>query len=231
MDRWALKYRGQCSFVCVGCAGSSLAETFANDLKLRNCINVWLDDHQMPSWGQLGCNGFIVCDERHSVVCKATSAFMEVRHLAFKHVDTLVEALLQQGGAAPSALSSPLHPGAVVVLHSLNKQELNGVSAIILEAASAATGDRVVVQTRDGRQLKVKPSNLKVAGDSGDGCGGGCGDGAGCDSADGCVKGGGCDKTGGECGVGGGERMPSRMAAAMARAEAEAVSGQCETGS
>lgn len=54
----------------------------------------------MPKWGQLGCNGFIVLGPDSKVVCKATSAFMELRELAFGHVETLVDALLQ-GESAP----------------------------------------------------------------------------------------------------------------------------------
>tara|TARA_B100000767_G_C19413618_1_gene388995 strand:+ start:224 stop:358 length:135 start_codon:yes stop_codon:yes gene_type:complete len=38
-----------------------------------------VDDGDMPKWGQLGCQGFIVGDSRHSIVCKSTSAFMQAR--------------------------------------------------------------------------------------------------------------------------------------------------------
>lgn len=229
MDRWALKYKDQCSFVCVGCAGSDLAEAFASELKLRHCHNVWVDEDSMPSWGQLGCSGFIVCDQRHSVVCKSTSAFMEVRQLAFKHVDTLVEAMLV-GSSSAAAIGTQPYPGLLVELHSLTKAELNGTQAIVLEAASAATGERTVVQTRDGRKLKIKPTNLRPmnAEAAEDGCGeGGCGEG-GCDKG-GCGTGG-CG-TGG-CGeVGGGERMPSRMQAAMARVQQKEEEMACDMGS
>ena len=44
--------------------------------------------------GQLGCNGFIVIDGSHSVVCKATRAYLEVKETAFRHVETLLSALI-----------------------------------------------------------------------------------------------------------------------------------------
>jgi|TARA_B110000196_G_C20542296_1_gene384956 hypothetical protein len=81
MDRWALKYAEHCTFVVACCAGKELAEQFASELRLRHCLNVWVDDDDMPKWGQLGCQGFIVGDSRHSIVCKSTSAFMQATSL------------------------------------------------------------------------------------------------------------------------------------------------------
>ena len=36
MDRWALEFAERAAFICVGCAGSSLASTFVRDLKLKH---------------------------------------------------------------------------------------------------------------------------------------------------------------------------------------------------
>lgn len=178
MDRWALQYRGQCTFVVACCDGKQLAQTFASELRLENVLNVWVDDASMPTWGQLGCQGFIIGDGRHSVVCKSTVAFMEVRELAFRHCETLVDALIGSDGPSLSSLATH-HPGARVRLHSLSvKPELNGAHAIILEAASAANNERCAVQLRDGRSLLVKRTNLATADSTSSGvecCGGGCG--------------------------------------------------------
>lgn len=207
MDRWALKYAEHCTFVVACCAGKELAEQFASELRLRHCLNVWVDDDDMPKWGQLGCQGFIVGDSRHSIVCKSTSAFMQVRELAFKHCETLVDSLLGSCGAPSLSSLTRLHPGAMVRLHSLSKAELNGAQAIVTEAVSVASNGRCVVQTALGQILSIKPDNLALATPVGgdDCCGGGCG-GGGCgedegdcgsagEVAEGCVKGG-CDKSG-----------------------------------
>ena len=67
MDRWAVKYGDDATFVCVGCAGPELAETFGSRLRLKHCVNSYVSRNNMPRWGQLGCNGFIVLDGSHSV--------------------------------------------------------------------------------------------------------------------------------------------------------------------
>ena len=199
MDRWALQYGDRCTFVIACCDGHQLAVTFAKELKLRHCLNVWVDQNSMPRWGQLGCQGFIVGDASHHVVCKSTSAFMEVNELAFTHCETLVEALLASEGAPTLASLATLHPGAVVRLQGLvAKPELNGIDAIITSAASDATGGRCAVRTRHGEALRIKPENLALAtamAQAG-GCGG-CGGGGGCGEVEeaGC-KDGGCAKEG-----------------------------------
>lgn len=94
MDRWAVKYGDDATFVCVGCAGPELAETFGSRLRLKHCVNSYVSRNNMPRWGQLGCNGFIVLDGSHSVTCKATAPFLEVGETAFQHVEALLNAML-----------------------------------------------------------------------------------------------------------------------------------------
>ena len=94
MDAWAESFGSAAAFVCVCCAGPQLATQFGNELKLKHCHNTWVDEDDMPAWGQLGCNGFIVIDGSHSVVCKATRAYLEVKETAFRHVETLLSALI-----------------------------------------------------------------------------------------------------------------------------------------
>ena len=79
-------------FICIGCAGPQLAKKFGDELRLRNCINTVAE--RSPTWGQLGCSGFIVLDGLGNVVCPATSAFLKVRESAFEHVELLLDALL-----------------------------------------------------------------------------------------------------------------------------------------
>ena len=86
MDRWALEFAERAAFICVGCAGSSLASTFVRDLKLKHTSVTYCAESDMPSWGQLGCGGFIVLDGAGKVAHAKTSAFIQVRDLAFRHV-------------------------------------------------------------------------------------------------------------------------------------------------
>jgi len=94
MDAWAKRYGDSAAFICVSCAGPQLATQFGNQQRHHHCHNTGVDQDDMPTWGQLGCNGFIILDSSHSVVCKASRAYLEVREQAFRHVETLLSALI-----------------------------------------------------------------------------------------------------------------------------------------
>ena len=80
MDRWAGQFGEQVAFICVGCAGPQLAAQFVSELQLTRCNVAYIASQaDMPRWGQLGCNGFIILDSQLGVVCEQTSAFLEVR--------------------------------------------------------------------------------------------------------------------------------------------------------
>lgn len=153
MDAWAARYFGKALFVCVGCDGPQLASTFVSRLQLKSCSVVVGN----PFWGQLGCNGFIVLDGAGRVACKQSAAFMEVRELAFKHVEALLEALIAERPVPPVC------PGQHVELRGLSKPELNGERGFCVEGINAETG-RCGVALYAGRQLSVKPSCLRVIG-------------------------------------------------------------------
>jgi len=138
MDRWAVRYDGRASFVCASCDGPDLAEKFASELRLAHCLNVWLDRAGMPSWGQLGCQGFIVCDGRGAVTCKATSVFLDVGDRAFRHVEALLEALVddgmtEEGPAAQEADASEgvvADPAAPCSVMPAKKEAFKGVMSL-----------------------------------------------------------------------------------------------------
>jgi hypothetical protein len=147
-------------------------------------VNTYVDDADMPKWGQLGCNGLIVIDSSGNIVCRSSPAFMEVREKAFEYVDMLLAALLGQAHAADGP-----QPGAAVSLSGLvGRSDLNGQEAVVLNGAD--TNGRCAVQLAGGQVLSIKALNLMPIPAGGGGCGGG-----------GCA--GGCDCDGGGCGEGG----------------------------
>lgn len=154
MDVWAEKYFGRATFVCVGCDGPDLAVAFAKRLQLSKCLLTYVDEANGPRWGQLGCSGFIVIDKDGKVKSPKTSAFLEVREMAFTHVETLLESMLTDT-PAPS-----LFPGQHVELHGLTRSELNGTRGYVVEAADAATG-RCAVETYFGKRMAVRAENLR----------------------------------------------------------------------
>jgi len=154
MDAWAHKYAAIAHFVCVSCAGPDLAREFRRRLRLSACLVTYLDDGHVPSWGQLGCNGFIVLDAIHSVACAETAAFLQLRELAFAHVEALVDALAA-GGRLPRVC-----PGQLFRLRGLPPRyaSANGQHGLIL--SKAAADGRWQVQLRSGQRLRVQLENL-----------------------------------------------------------------------
>lgn len=155
MERWAVAYSGAVTFVCVSCAGPALAAEFGSTLGLRTCVNTWADEDEMPSWGQLGCNGLIVLDGAGAVVCKSSPAYLEVRTRAFEYVETLLAGLL---AAAPAAAPSP--GSAVRLVRLVSRAELNGSEAVV--ASAAGGGGRCIVTLPGGQALSVKLANLEA---------------------------------------------------------------------
>jgi len=157
MEHWAIEYSGKCNFVCIGCAGPQLAEAMGTRMKLSACTNAFIaEQSEMPRWGQLGCNGFIVfsAGSQH-VICPSTSPFMQVRDLAFRHVVALVDSMVD-GQPVPTVC-----PGQYVRLTGLQKTpELNGQTAVCLEAADDAAERCHVQLLQQRRNLRVKPANL-----------------------------------------------------------------------
>ncbi|MGB1600142.1 MAG: hypothetical protein ACPIOQ_45770, partial [Promethearchaeia archaeon] len=68
---------------------------FVSELQLEHCTLGYIkSERDMPRWGQLGCSGFIVLDGDKRVVSKCTTAFLQMKSLAFSHVEALLDALL-----------------------------------------------------------------------------------------------------------------------------------------
>lgn len=86
----------------------SLSVEFANELRLQHCINSFIDNRQdMPEYGQLGCQGFIVLDAEHKVLSKATSPFSDNQRKAFMHVETLLEPFKRSSSAIVNEIGVP----------------------------------------------------------------------------------------------------------------------------
>jgi hypothetical protein len=104
----------------------------------------------MPRWGQLGCSGFIVVDAQKRIVAKATAAYLQVKELAFGHLEVLLDALLA-GAAAPS-----VYPGQLVALDR-NK-------GVVLDTVDQVDGKCSVFllhASNGGSMVRVSPENLR----------------------------------------------------------------------
>lgn len=89
------------NFVTISCAGPDLALTFAKRLQLRHVRNTVAIEN--PTWGQLGCSGFIILDKSANVLVEKTIPFLEYRESAFQYVEDLLDAIKTSEATEKSA--------------------------------------------------------------------------------------------------------------------------------
>lgn len=160
MDAWAEQYGQRANFLCVGCAGADQARMMQARMNLKHCtVGYVATKRDMPKWGQLGCNGFIVLDQDLGVVSKATSAYNKVQQLGFRHVEALVDSLIQ--GMPPPDVC----PGQFVRLRGLKaRPELNGLIGLCLDAPvnRAPAGSSQEKELRYPVQILQQPATGSV---------------------------------------------------------------------
>jgi hypothetical protein len=144
----------------VGCAGAGLARQFVSELQLQHCMVGYVKSQKdMPRWGQLGCNGFIVLDQQKRVVSRQTAAFLQMRSLAFRHVEALLDALL--AGAAPPSIC----PAQCVALEGVEDPKKRGMRGVALDATDATDGKNTVFllsSSGGGSLVRVAAQKLRV---------------------------------------------------------------------
>lgn len=163
MDSWARQGKYDCHFICVCVLGDQsagqLSTQFGKEMKLQHCVNAFVDNPRgLPDYGQLGCQGFIVMDERHNVVSTQTSAYMQVRSLAFAHVETLLDALSMQR-ALPAVC-----PGEYVRL-TTDEAGMSGATALCLRTDPNAFQVQVLTGAHRGTKATLPPSAVQRLGD------------------------------------------------------------------
>lgn len=119
MDAWAGTYGDRAAFVCVSCAGPQLAERFGKELELSRCTLTFTESN--PSWGQLGCSGFIILDASLQVVCPKSLAYLEVRESAFRQVEAILDTLLEDDDSDDAAGPTHQQPGWAPLASSSGK--------------------------------------------------------------------------------------------------------------
>uniref|UniRef100_A0A7S0WJ69 Uncharacterized protein n=1 Tax=Pyramimonas obovata TaxID=1411642 RepID=A0A7S0WJ69_9CHLO len=162
MNEWAQAYGDKCTFLCICVVGNpqaiQLAGAMGDEMKLAHCVNGYVDNgRSMPKRGQLGCNGFIVFDKEGALVADKTSAYLQVRDLAFAHVRALVDALV--AGQPPPKVC----PGEIVTVTGLTSSSgapLTGQKATCLALPDGPTGRVTVHVLKTGKRLKVSPKSI-----------------------------------------------------------------------
>jgi len=208
MNVWAKEGRYDCNFLCVCVLGDrealSMAKEFSHQMQLSHCINGYIDNEEdLPTYGQLGCKGFIILDADHRVVAPTTPAFMQVRSIAFAHVEALLDAVCNKQ-PLPS-----ICPGEYGVLSQPPDElaRLKGAQGMIIEAKDGLVVFGFTQGSLQGKAVKVpasavSPMEPRAQSGTGGCSSGGCSDGSckpgGCGDSKACNPGGegGCDESG-----------------------------------
>jgi len=139
-----------------------LAKEFGMSLKLKHCTISYVEEADMPRWGQLGCQGFIILGPSGNVVCETTPAFMEVEGLAFRYVEMVLSSLLA------SKPVPAVGPGMAV---HINDSQLEWHGRLALCLTPENSDGECQVSLGRGKTLWIKKTSLVARGQDND-----CGD-------------------------------------------------------
>mmetsp|Transcript_10970 Transcript_10970/g.16387 ORF Transcript_10970/g.16387 Transcript_10970/m.16387 type:complete len:179 (+) Transcript_10970:196-732(+) len=156
MERWASisKFAGKVNFlmVCVGEQG--LAYTFHKRYQLKKSLNGYIENQfEMPRFGQLGCQGFIIFDQNAKMVLPKSAKYLDVHDRAFEDVEFQLETLLSKGEL------NLLKENQRVELTRLRLGSLNGNFATIVDFDPEVKRYEVKIDGQS-RTHRVKPVNI-----------------------------------------------------------------------
>jgi hypothetical protein len=150
-----------------------LAREFGMRLKLKHCTISYVEETDMPKWGQLGCQGFIILGGSGNVVCQTTPAFMEVEGLAFKYVEMVLSSLLASKPIPAVGPGVPAH---------INDSQNPGHGRLVLCLTPENSDGECQVSVGRSKTLWIKSTSLIARGQEMvvSDCGAGCGSSEGC---------------------------------------------------
>lgn len=102
MERWASSaaFRDKVRFLTISVAGPDLATTYAKQYRFKNVLNGYIEkERDMPMFGQLGCQGFVIFNQAGKMALPKTSAFLDIKKIAFDDVEFQVNTLLSDKDA------------------------------------------------------------------------------------------------------------------------------------
>lgn len=102
MERWA-RAMPEVQFLAVCVESLGVARWFGQQFQFRNTVNAFIPSREyMPhGYGQLGCSGFIISDERGCFISRKTKAFLQYDEEAFRDVENILAKHLALVGSAP----------------------------------------------------------------------------------------------------------------------------------
>lgn len=138
--------------------GYTMAKQFSQMFNFQNVINGFFLPDKMPTFGQLGCSGFIVAEiSSGKVIHKATPALMQHGSPAFSWVEKMFHTLVP---TLPAAKESPPADAIRVQVEGLKSQpSLNGMKGYLIRK-DESNPQRFIVLLDNGQQVSLKPANF-----------------------------------------------------------------------
>jgi hemerythrin len=130
------------NFLCICVDDKGVALKFGQMFKLGGdkCINGWIKNGEdMPSYGQLGCGGFIIVGPNNRLISKKTPPFTQYGEAAFRFVEDLLRKEIQ-GAIESGELSSTSEEGVKTAADAEIYPYSDG-SLVIVEDESAESED------------------------------------------------------------------------------------------
>mmetsp|Transcript_16361 Transcript_16361/g.22876 ORF Transcript_16361/g.22876 Transcript_16361/m.22876 type:complete len:184 (+) Transcript_16361:185-736(+) len=133
MERWAKDsfFKDSVFFLTLSLAGPGLARTFADRYQLKKVQNAFVENEwEMPTSGQLGCQGFLIFNKKGRLVVPKSEPFLDVGDVAFQDVEFQLQTLLaeDEGGEQSAVLAEGQE---VKIIRLTRHARVNGIVGVI----------------------------------------------------------------------------------------------------
>lgn len=170
MEKWASGELGRqykVQFICICVDSKDVAIEFANMFRFTYAKNAWISRRDlMPSYGQLGCSGFIVVGTDGKAISQKTKSFLDYGpEEAFMDVENMIfNSKYGLQGSSKLEKNTPrtenaYAPGCTVRIEGMKKnREINGSLGTIVKFDT--TKGRYEVNLLGDRRILVTPCKL-----------------------------------------------------------------------
>lgn len=131
--------------------GLSIAKEFGQSYNLSSVVNGYFERSKMPTFGQLGCSGFIFFESSGNVIKAATPAFLQFGPEAFRWAERMM------GSHNQSVSGDSIR---VRLLGLKSQSHLNGQKGSIVRR-DEKNNQRFIILLDSGQQVSVGASNFE----------------------------------------------------------------------
>jgi hypothetical protein len=162
MERWARdsRYASSVRFLCVCLDSEWVAQQFGQMFNFQGVVNCHIPSRgYFPrGYGQLGCSGFIVADQRGCFVSRKTRAYLQYGDAAFSHVEELLRQ--QLGQTTSTSICTTITSNEEEETTEVVPAPSVGVESMDNEHASCEEALAVLLQTNSVQALETVMTEL-----------------------------------------------------------------------